>query len=852
MSGTVESASEAEYLHDVLARACTELYVRLRGLVAGDNAPSVALGLPGLDTLSKVYGSMVLQTGVPHAWHRALEHGGEEGDGEAEAAPAPGIAYKPVDRVCRVWLHAVDRVVGDKLAATPHRDCEFFACAAVSHRQSPPPRSPLTNSPGAFPNGAKPSSSDRAGYDSTVRDLVQTRFRSAVCADELDRTPRVGGSPIGMMCDLLVPPGTDAVVRETSVARHLLERASARVLGLRDMVYHDAAMAAVVRASEVIRRPFGHALLLGPPDSGQAAAARAATGLHNGVFYEVRAPASGSLPAFAGSLGEILAEAWSSQRTFVLFVHDEPPLTPEMLSALGTAMDTGFVEGHVGAFLQSSDIGSAMSSASLPQAAAGPQVVDRAAAAKRAAAAVLVHTHTVAPQNVHLFFAVQHHAASPQRLAAVGRAAPRIPSVAAHIHFGVLQEADVAFVAQKTLERLLPRDVHRRFFGHTDETPSRAASLVARLFVRARQDLPAGAGLALGNGALRECLALCSQLFARQLTRMQQGLGRARRLTRLIGSGSSIIASFEQQVAALGSQRLAEEAELARRRLAAEATADQLRGAELSRQEAEQSLLTLDGPIKELEARAEGEAAVARPQFEVAVKDLDKLRVDDLVELRGYRNPPASVLLAVQPICLLFRGRFKHKFAELPKGVESPTWEEAKLLLNKDSFISDLQSFKKDRISEKVLAAIKKITKAGSYDPAKLGTASLACRYLSQWVLAVVAYAEVVVACRPTLRRLQAARELRDRVNDGLSSAKGNLDGLRAQVHASTEQVVAQEKGAWCRPVCWQGSRHQRCHPSLPLVARQLRVHTHASVSPHNVRLYVQITPLRAVGPAAF
>lgn len=108
-----------------------------------------------------------------------------------------------------------------------------------------------------------------------------------------------------------------------------------------------------------------------------------------------------------------------------------------------------------------------------------------------------------------------------------------------------------------------------------------------------------------------------------------------------------------------------------------------------------------------------------------------------------YRNPPAAVLLTVQPICLMFRGRFKHKVASLPKGDKPPTWEEAKLLLNNDSFIPDLQTFNKDSVDERQLAAIAKITRSTAYDPIKLGSASQACQYLSQWVLAIVAYAEV-------------------------------------------------------------------------------------------------------------
>jgi len=382
-----------------------------------------------------------------------------------------------------------------------------------------------------------------AGYTVTVRDIIARRFRSAGCLRELDATPAWGSLPIGMLCEALTPPGSGGVIRHASVARHMLAKITSPALGPGQLAYADCSIATIARLLEVLQRPFGHGLVVGPSDCGQAGLLRAAAAVHGGVLHQVRAPASGSLDVFCTAMREPLTDAGASQRPHVIVVHDDPPLTLPMLARLALAMSTGFVEGHIGTFLQTVDIGSALASTAIPSVAAQPPAPagSRLQAERSLANAVILKTHTLAPRNVHIFLCMDHHQQWQTRLQQLARDFPTVPSLASHIPLQPLGERDIAWVVEQTLEHSLPRDLYRLLLGRYTSGGSdgdnggegsggggggsyqacAAATLIASLYIQAQGLLPQQARASFGQSALQECIQLCTELLVRQHARMQ-------------------------------------------------------------------------------------------------------------------------------------------------------------------------------------------------------------------------------------------------------------------------------------------------------------------------------------------
>ena len=186
-------------------------------------------------------------------------------------------------------------------------------------------------------------------------------------------------------------------------------------------------------------------------------------------------------------------------------------------------------------------------------------------------------------------------------------------------------------------------------------------------------------------------------------------------------------------------------------------------------------------------------------QLQEAEEALLSLRQDDIEELAEYVNPPSKVIITASPLCLLFRpyratSNYAAEDPRLPRETKEPTWLETKLLLGQHQFFDRIANFDRDGISRQTLKMIQKIVYGGLYVPDELKSASNACYSLSQWVLAIVKYAEIQVRLEPFRRQLREAEaELADLLKN-LKRAREQEEQLRLDVRAAkTELALAQE-----------------------------------------------------------
>ncbi|XP_070577189.1 cytoplasmic dynein 1 heavy chain 1-like [Ptychodera flava] len=130
-----------------------------------------------------------------------------------------------------------------------------------------------------------------------------------------------------------------------------------------------------------------------------------------------------------------------------------------------------------------------------------------------------------------------------------------------------------------------------------------------------------------------------------------------------------------------------------------------------------------------------------------AVKSIKK---QHLVEVRTMANPPATVKLALESICLLL-------------GEGTPDWKAIRGIVVRDNFINTIVNFSTDDISDDIREKMtSRYLNHPDYTFEKVNRASQACGPLVKWAIAQVCYADMLKRVEPLrneLRRLEEEAE---------------------------------------------------------------------------------------------
>jgi dynein heavy chain, axonemal len=97
---------------------------------------------------------------------------------------------------------------------------------------------------------------------------------------------------------------------------------------------------------------------------------------------------------------------------------------------------------------------------------------------------------------------------------------------------------------------------------------------------------------------------------------------------------------------------------------------------------------------------AKADLAEALPVLESAVKSLNALNKNDIVEMKSFSKPPPLVMLTMEAVCTLRQ--------------DKPDWDTAKKMLGESNFMEALKTFDKENIPDSVIKKLKKYVPHGS------------------------------------------------------------------------------------------------------------------------------------------
>jgi dynein heavy chain len=177
--------------------------------------------------------------------------------------------------------------------------------------------------------------------------------------------------------------------------------------------------------------------------------------------------------------------------------------------------------------------------------------------------------------------------------------------------------------------------------------------------------------------------------------------------------------------------------------------------------------------IDEQKTLAESSLAEAMPALEMAAKALEDLNKDDIVEIKGFNNPPTEV--ANVCLCVLMMRPLK---GHPMKG----GWAECRKMLGDLKFLDSLKSYEKDAIKPSQVKGVKVFFKDPDFTVENMRAKSKAGAGLLQWVVAIVKYYEVAKNVEPLRNKVRAMEKAQAEGSKDLAETKALLSTLSAEL----------------------------------------------------------------------
>lgn len=153
--------------------------------------------------------------------------------------------------------------------------------------------------------------------------------------------------------------------------------------------------------------------------------------------------------------------------------------------------------------------------------------------------------------------------------------------------------------------------------------------------------------------------------------------------------------------------------------------------------------------------------ADAMPLIHEAEAVLNALTPADIAAVKTMKNPPVSVKIVMEAICIL--KDIKPDKVSVGGVTTEEYWGGAKKLLNDPKFVENLLAFEKESIPVPILKKLQdKVFCNEAFDPEKVKLASVASESLCKWVIAVIQYEKAAKMVAPKRVALKEAEEIRD------------------------------------------------------------------------------------------
>lgn len=523
-----------------------------------------------------------------------------------------------------------------------------------------------------------------------------------------------------------------------------------------------------------------HLILAGRVGSSQDVLVRLAAHVCGLELRVVHPPKDGDPAEFRQQLlGITAAASRPGARHQVIMVSARYSLTEAMLSDLGALVKHSWVPGDVDRSVMTSvDVALRGGSVPIAPAAGGSRGM-------MALISVAVCVHDL------------DRGLDSCSLPAILEAAPVLGSIATVIRVewdrDMLQQ-----LAQGFINRLLLHDPRiLGMFGGNDDDPPVGATLGSLLtHVHGQTQDSSGIGALADGLRFSALLTTFVALFQNRARWLNHRIKVARMLIERVSKANDIIAEFQAQIDAVIPVRNAATEKCEELYHAAVAKRDALAAVVQRRIETEKQQATQRTKIAELRAVLEEKSADCLLMINRAVTGLLALNVHDIIEISEYHQPPATVVLAVSPLCLLFRPYwpepvFAASDPRLPPAGAAPTWMEAKLLLGQPKVFDMIAGFDRDNISAQTLASVRKIVTAENYVPEKLGVASKAVVSLARWAIAIAEYAEVQLKLAPHREALARAQRQLAEMDRIVSKTIKQEEKLRIAVRDAKAALAA-------------------------------------------------------------
>eukprot|EP00736_Rhodelphis_marinus_P008343 Rmarinus@m.28773 len=170
--------------------------------------------------------------------------------------------------------------------------------------------------------------------------------------------------------------------------------------------------------------------------------------------------------------------------------------------------------------------------------------------------------------------------------------------------------------------------------------------------------------------------------------------------------------------------------------------------------------------MRRVKEELEKELANAMPAVDAALKALQSLTKQDIVEVKSMKTPPAGVKLVMEAVCIMLEVK--------PKRVDDPRkpgkklddyWDSAKKVLSDPRFMNTLMDYDKDNIPPGLMQRIKNYSKNPEFDPRRIERVSKAANGLCKWVRAMELYYEARIIVAPQEAFVAEAEEKLEAMN---------------------------------------------------------------------------------------
>eukprot|EP01063_Lacrimia_lanifica_P030854 TRINITY_DN4987_c0_g4_i2.p1 TRINITY_DN4987_c0_g4~~TRINITY_DN4987_c0_g4_i2.p1 ORF type:complete len:4157 (+),score=1788.38 TRINITY_DN4987_c0_g4_i2:76-12546(+) len=188
--------------------------------------------------------------------------------------------------------------------------------------------------------------------------------------------------------------------------------------------------------------------------------------------------------------------------------------------------------------------------------------------------------------------------------------------------------------------------------------------------------------------------------------------------------------------------------------------------------------------------------AVALPALEKSLEVLQTLQKKEIAEVGSYPNPPIGVRLTMQGVCIMFRDA-PAMVGEAGKKKQEDYWPKAKArLANPGQVLHDLINYKRDEIPDKVVEKVEKelMSLGEEFTPEVVEKkGSKAAAAMCTWVRAMVQYHHTAREVAPKKIALAAAEEELGKVTERLDVARQRLKDVEDKLFELTEQQKVKE-----------------------------------------------------------